>query len=549
MSLECVGVGKAGAGEGGGATKEEGFVGGMSPEEQAKFALDTLEQVRTKVDSWLTWETAYLQDAGLVYDGSSSRTRPSSYSAGISDDRHSTYSDPAPAVRAAEPSAGGPPAADAPQDPGDVPAAPDVVLTSAPGDPALVTASTHRGLLPSGVRDLAPAFVKLGGPADRPVDSPTNPGHGKDARRPLGKLDLASKQRADAVTVARLKAEETIASAAMQAVRGRAENYRVDVGQEAFEDPVKGLEAIMEWLRANRDSLRAHTGELDYDMSGTISTDELLELFRKVKFEPTPAELRSLLWKLDRDGSGSVTIDELLDSSDDEDHAAVFRQTALAPVFSREELKARTEKMARNQQHTLQRPNTSDGFLSAEQTQLVLQKLRAINVTNPLASATSGPPRGPPSSSGSALASSGSTSSRTGILKMSTMNRPRSVRNGTGTGTGKAGAIRGTSSSETTPRHASFKAGGGDTRGNYPAAEDLKRRPDSAPIRGGDERVKAKKEETRKSRIAFVDLPPENEENRGTGGMTSRPTSAGRGKVSGSVSLSRPLSSSGHRLR
>jgi hypothetical protein len=46
-----------------------------------------------------------------------------------------------------------------------------------------------------------------------------------------------------------------------------------------------------------------------------------------------------LLWKLDRDGSGSITINELLDSSDDEDNGAVFRNTALAPVMSREDLK------------------------------------------------------------------------------------------------------------------------------------------------------------------------------------------------------------------
>ena len=107
-----------------------------------------------------------MQDAGLVYDGSASRSRPSSYT-GVSDDRHFTYSDPAPAVPAvpavpaAGPSAGRPPAASAPQIPGDVPA-PDAVLTSGPGDPALVTASTHRGFLPSGDRDLAPAFVKVG---------------------------------------------------------------------------------------------------------------------------------------------------------------------------------------------------------------------------------------------------------------------------------------------------------------------------------------------------------------------------------------------------
>lgn len=54
----------------------------------------------------------------------------------------------------------------------------------------------------------------------------------------------------------------------------------------------------MEWLRANRDSLRAHTGELDYDMSGTISTDELLELFSKVRglrfwFAPSVSALQA----------------------------------------------------------------------------------------------------------------------------------------------------------------------------------------------------------------------------------------------------------------
>lgn len=46
--------------------------------------------------------------------------------------------------------------------------------------------------------------------------------------------------------VARLKAEETVASAAMQAVRGRAENYRVDVGQVTSPPPDADV-AFLTW--------------------------------------------------------------------------------------------------------------------------------------------------------------------------------------------------------------------------------------------------------------------------------------------------------------
>jgi hypothetical protein len=52
--------------------------------------------------------------------------------------------------------------------------------------------------------------------------------------------------------------------------------------QAAFVDLQLSLEAITGWLRANREQLRANVAELDNDFSGTISKDELLELFMKV---------------------------------------------------------------------------------------------------------------------------------------------------------------------------------------------------------------------------------------------------------------------------
>jgi hypothetical protein len=188
--------------------------------------------------------------------------------------------------------------------------------------------------------------------------------------------------------------------------------------------------------------------------------------------------------------------------------------------------------MTRNQQHQLQRQNTPEIHLSSEQSQLVLQKLQAISVASPSEGSNAGATRG--------MASSTSRTNGSDL-----------ARPGTASASHRAGAssARRPTFSEVTPRQGGYKPFGASqsarARTLLNQGEDSRRRPESAPSKGEEGKESRTADVRRPSKIAFVDPPKKSREDVSTEGVSlSRPTSAVRGKVSGSISLSRPLSSS-----
>lgn len=175
----------------------------LSSNQQARFALETLGQISAKLESWLVWETAYLQDVGVTGESSAQqRSRTPSLRPSHSINSGNGCHPPGNGEISSEGTARG-------SVPGEVPAEPNSGETS--------------------------DQVTLPGTSDydskASIERQRQYRRYAEARRRSSEKRASRAQVADPVAEARQQAERAVVSAAVQAVKGRPENYRVDVGQ------------------------------------------------------------------------------------------------------------------------------------------------------------------------------------------------------------------------------------------------------------------------------------------------------------------------------